>query len=100
MLTLDLVKRGKLTILGPGYSYRYSCPDRKDILRVKVEFPDASWEGNYHKTIYDMWVALKTGPILEDEFLKRLIDNFNEYGEYMYSEGDDNGYMSSLGEEL
>ena len=96
MLTLDLVKNGNLTVLGPGYSY----PERKDILSIKVELNSHEWEGNYHKSIYDMWVTLKTGPLLEDKFLKRLIDNFEEYGEYKYSEGSDDEAMSNAGESL
>ena len=97
MLTLDLVKNGNLTVLGPGYSY----PERKDILSIKVELNSHEWEGNYHKSVYEMWKTLKgINYTISEETLKSLIDNFNEYGDDKYSEGDDNGYMSSLGESL
>ena len=97
MLTLDLVKNGNLTVLGPGYSY----PERKDILSIKVELNSHEWERNYHKSVYEMWKTLKgINHTVSEETLKTLIDNFEEYGEYKYSEGSDDEAMSNAGEEL
>ena len=71
------------------------------MLRIKFELRGSEWEANYHKSVYEMWNALhRIGYSIMEETMITLIENFNSYGEYKYSEGIIDENMSNTGEEL
>jgi hypothetical protein len=91
-LTYDIVRYGKLKILGESVTY----PSTDNCYRVKVELHGKEFDDLYcPKPVYHIWKTLSEVPDLTWEMMDDLIKHINDYGEWMYNDGVTNESMSN-----
>lgn len=84
-ISLKLVYDANIKMLGVTGTY----PSKDNCYKVLIETKEASWEDHYvPKPVYDMLVKLKKikGKLSRGE-MKKLIDIFNEWGDWKYEQG-------------